>query len=131
MVIKLIYYMCESIIFRLLSSWMESCTVSLKIRYSDFSTEVVRQTFTEPILTVNDLYKHACQLFHKKHQKDRPVRLIGTGLMNLSAKGANIQSSLFESSSSRERRLEESILRINEKYPKAALKRGRLTNLDT
>jgi len=123
--------MCESIIFRLLSSGMESFTVSLKIRYSDFSTEVVRQTFAEPILTVNDLYKHACQLFHKKYQRGRPVRLIGTGLMNLATKGTNSQSSLFENSSSKERRLEESILRINEKYPKAALKRGRLTNLDT
>ena len=119
--------MCEALIFRLLSSGEQSATVSLKIRYSDFSTEVIRETFQNPVLTLNDFYRHVLNLFHRKYQKGRGIRLIGAGLMNLKTESPARQGDLFGEGNEKERRLEESILKINEKYPNAALRRGRAT----
>ena len=121
--------MCQTVMFRLLSSKEQSATVSLKIRYDDFSTEVTRETFPNPIRTLNDFFKHALSLFRRKYQKNRGVRLVGVGLMNLKAEKASIQNDLFnaesEMKSEKERRLEESILSINAKFPNAALRRSR------
>ena len=117
--------MCEAIMFRLLSSGGQSATVFIKIRYSDFSTEVIRETFQNPVFTLNDFYKHVLDLFHRKYQKGRGIRLIGAGLMNLQTESAARQGDLFGEGNEKERRLEESILKINEKHPGAALRRGR------
>ena len=116
---------CETLMFRLISSRVESATVSLKIRYSDFSTGNVQKTFHEPVLTLNDFYKHVLDLFHKKYQRGRGVRLIGAGLANLTEENHLRQGDLFDAKKEKERRLEESILKINEKYPEASLRRGR------
>jgi DNA polymerase-4 len=116
---------CETLIFRLISSRVESATVSLKIRYSDFSTGSVQKTFHEPVLTLNDFYRHVLDLFHKKYQRGRGVRLIGAGLANLTEENNLRQGGLFDAAKEKERRLEESILKINEKYPEASLRRGR------
>jgi len=119
---------CETLIFRLLAERTQSATVSLKIRYGDFSTEGIQETFRDPVLTLNDFYTRVLDLFHKKFQKGRGIRLIGAGFMNLeAAEGSVRQGDLFEQSSEKERRLEESILKINAKYPGAALRRSRST----
>jgi len=117
--------MCETLMFRLISSRVESATVSLKIRYSDFSTENVQKTFHDPVLTLNDFYKYVLDLFHKKYQRGRGVRLIGAGLANLTEESNLRQGDLFNAKKEKERHLEESILKINEKHPDAILRRGR------
>jgi len=116
---------CESLMFRLLSSKTQSATVSLKIRYSDFTTETVQETFRDPILTLNDFYKRIMDLFRRKYQKGRGVRLIGAGFMNIEKESNTRQGDLFDQDSEKERRLEESILKINEKHPNAAVHRSR------
>ena len=118
---------CETLIFRLLSGQVESATISLKIRYSDFSTDTFRETFQETVLTLNDFYRHVLDLFHRKYQKNRGIRLIGAGLINLNKSNSLHQGDLFSQEKDKERRLEESILKINEKHPGAALKRSRST----
>jgi DNA polymerase-4 len=128
---------CETLIFRLFASGTQCATVSLKIRYGDFTTELIRETFREPVLTLNDLYKHVLDLFHRKYRKGKGpgdclgIRLIGAGLLNLKENSAQ-QGDLFEKQNDKERRLEESILKINEalikaKNPGAVLRRGRST----
>jgi DNA polymerase-4 len=116
---------CETLMFRLISGRVESATVSLKIRYSDFSTANVQKTFHEPVLTLNDFYTHVLDLFQKKYQRGRGVRLIGAGLANLTEETNLRQGDLFNAEKEKERRLEEFILKINEKHPTATLRRGR------
>ena len=118
---------CENLIFRLMASKEQSSTVSLKIRYSDFSTESFRETFKEPIRTLNVFYGHVLNLFHRRYKKGNfmGVRLIGAGLMNLVNEDTLHQGDLFSEKTDKERRLEESILAINAKHPGAALHRGR------
>jgi DNA polymerase-4 len=118
---------CETLIFRLLSSQAESATISLKIRYSDFSTDTFRETFQEPVLTLNDFYRHVLDLFHRKYQRNRGLRLIGAGFINLNKGNSLHQGDLFSQEKDKERRLEEVILSINAKHPGAALRRSRST----
>ena len=116
---------CETLIFRLLSDRVQSATVSIKIRYSDFSTETMQETFSNPVLTLNDFYKRVLNLFRKKYQSGRGVRLIGAALMNLESGDKAQQKDFFDQANEKERRLEESIMKINEKHPGAAVHRSR------
>jgi DNA polymerase-4 len=117
---------CETLIFRLHSNQAESSTVSLKIRYGDFTTENIQKTFQDPVLTLNDFYRHVLDLFHKKHRKGLGIRLIGAGLINLTRENSAHQGDLFDQKKEKERRLEESILKINTKHP-GAVRRSRST----
>ena len=124
-----LFAICQSLMWRLLDCRWQSRTVSIKIRYEDFSTEGARETSANPVSTLNDLYERLSALFHKKYQKGRGVRLIGAGLMNLETGGLR-QGDLFDAGDEKERRLERAILEINKKFPDAALRRGRAC-LDT
>ena len=115
---------CQTLTWRLLNQSWKSRTVSVKIRYEDFSTEICRKTYSTPVSSMNDLYEKILSVFRGKYQKGRGIRLIGVGLMNLETGDAR-QADLFDAKSDRERLLEKSILEINQKFPKAALKRGR------
>jgi DNA polymerase-4 len=119
-----LFAICQTLIWRLLDYQWQSRTVSIKIRYEDFSTEGARETSPAAVSTLNDLYDRLLHLFHKKYQKGRGVRLIGAGLMNLETAGAQ-QGELFDSGNDKERQLEQTILAINQKFPGAALRRGR------
>jgi DNA polymerase-4 len=119
-----LFNICQTIIWRLLGSRLQSRTISVKIRYKDFSTEIVRETFAEPVSTLNALYDRVSALFRRKHRQGKGVRLIGAGLMNLESVSAH-QGELFNKDGEKERRLEEMILELNRKYPNAALRRGR------
>jgi DNA polymerase-4 len=121
---------CQTLMWRLLDCRWQSRTVMVKIRYVDFSTESARETFEKPVRTLNELYERILNLFYKKYRKGRGLRLLGAGLMNLETKSV-YQAELFDSTGNKapegkERRLEETILEINKKFPGAALRRGRL-----
>jgi len=119
-----LFDMCQTLIWRLLEGKWQSRTVSIKIRYDDFTTEGARETSPDHVKTLNDLYDRLLALFRRKYQKGRRVRLIGAALLNLED-GSVTQGSLFDDGVQDEQRLEKTILSINQKYPKAALRRAR------
>ncbi|MDR0720885.1 MAG: DNA polymerase IV [Treponema sp.] len=116
--------MCETLMWRLLDCRWQSRTVSIKIRYEDFSTEGAQESSENPVRDLNDLYERLLRLFRKKYRPGRAVRLIGAGLLNLENSSVR-QTGLFDEGGEKERRLEEAILEINKKFPDAALHRGR------
>ena len=120
-----LFDLCQTIMWRLLDSRRQSRTVSIKIRYDDFTTEGARESSPGHVATLNELYDRLLALFRKKYQKGRGVRLIGAGLMNLED-GSVTQGNLFDDGAEKERGLEQTILAINKKFPNAALRRGRL-----
>jgi DNA polymerase-4 len=120
-----LFDLCQTIMWRLLDSRRQSRTVSIKIRYDDFTTEGARESSPAHVATLNELYDRLLALFRKKYQKGRGVRLIGAGLMNLED-GSFTQGNLFDDGAEKERGLEQTILAINKKFPNAALRRGRL-----
>jgi DNA polymerase-4 len=125
-----LFDICQTIMFRLLSSAWQSRTVYIKIRYEDFTTISGRSTCTHPILTLNELYDRLLELFRKKYQAGRGVRLIGAGLGGLENRNIN-QEDLFDRINEKEARLEQSILAINKKFPEAALTRVRTLSAES
>jgi DNA polymerase-4 len=120
-----LFDICQTLMFRLLDDNRESRTVSIKIRYHDFSTQTAQESLPHPVNTINELFERLSALFRKKYQSGRGIRLIGAGLMNLEQKNSSPQADLFDSGNEKERNLEKYILEINKKFPGAALKKGR------
>jgi DNA polymerase-4 len=112
----------ETLMWRLLGEGRHARTVQVKIRYKDFSTELVQESSPDPVSSLNDLYARVLALFRKKYQNGRGLRLIGAALMNLE-EGPR-QRELF-GEGEKERRLEKAILDINRRFPNAALRRSR------
>jgi DNA polymerase-4 len=119
-----LFDLCQTLIWRLLDSQWQSRTVSIKIRYSDFTTEGARESSSNYITTLNDLYDRLIGLFRRKYQKGRGLRLLGAGLLNLESSSMR-QGDLFDDGKQKEQRLEKAILDINQKFPDAALRRAR------
>jgi DNA polymerase-4 len=119
-----LFDLCQTLMWRLLDSPWQSRTVSIKIRYEDFTTEGARESSPHHITTLNDLYDRLSGLFRKKYQKGRGVRLLGAGLLNLEHSSAH-QGDLFDTQTEKTQRLEKTILDINKKFPEAALRRAR------
>jgi DNA polymerase-4 len=115
----------EGLMWRMLEGRWQSRTVSLKLRYGDFSTETARETTETPAGTLNCLYDRLVALFRGKYQAGRGLRLIGAGLMNLERADLPRQAELFDGGNEKERALEKTILEINKKFPGAALRRSR------
>ncbi|MCL2601115.1 MAG: DNA polymerase IV, partial [Treponema sp.] len=121
---SVLFDLCESLIWRLMDGGWQSRTVSVKIRYGDFSTVGARESRSGCVATLNDLYDRLLGLFRGKYRQGMGVRLLGVGLMNLEH-GTEMQGELFGEGTEKEQRLEKTILDINRKFPDAALRRGR------
>ncbi|MDR1277911.1 MAG: DNA polymerase IV [Treponema sp.] len=126
-----LFAICQTIMFRLLDCQWQSRTVFIKIRYKDFTTTSAQESFGRPVSTINELFEHLSNLFHRKYHPGKGIRLIGAGLANLETGNAVRQGELFNSGSEKERDLEKYILEINKKFPGAALKKGRSWLTDT
>jgi DNA polymerase-4 len=113
----------ESLMWRLLGEGRYARTVQVKIRYGDFSTALIQESFSNPVGSLNDLYAKVLALFRKKYQNGRGLRLVGAGLMNL--EDGPRQRDLFDAGAEKERKLEKAILDINRRFPGAALRRSR------
>ena len=107
---------------RLRKKELAGTTVKLKIRWPDFTT-LTRQV-TLPNLTNNDseIANTALGLMHKIRKSSQPVRLIGVGVSGLGAPMRQLE--LWEAGSEKERKLQEVLDELQEKYGESAIKRG-------
>jgi DNA polymerase-4 len=62
---------------------LAACTVTLKVRYADFTTVTRSRTFTFPVHTTAPIAAAARDLLHKTDAPLRPVRLLGVTASNL------------------------------------------------
>ncbi|MDR0758724.1 MAG: DNA polymerase IV, partial [Treponema sp.] len=92
-----LFDICQTIMFRLLDCQWQSRTVFIKIRYNDFSTVSARESLPRPVSTINELFEQLSDLFRRKYQRGRGIRLIGAGLANLETEKAARQGELFDS----------------------------------
>lgn len=67
----------------LLSSFMTYRTVSIKLRYADFTTITRDITLRAPINSLEEIRKNTIELFRKAYNQKNPVRLLGVKLSNL------------------------------------------------
>ncbi|MFP4374394.1 MAG: DNA polymerase IV [Spirochaetaceae bacterium] len=118
--------LCHGVVFRLLRGGLVSRTVTLKLRFSDFTTTTVRRTLSEPVASTESLYRTALSMLEEKWDGAREIRLIGVGTAQVEGKDDARQGDLFEGRDDRRRRVEEAALDVNSRFGKLGLTRARL-----
>ncbi|MFA5513773.1 MAG: DNA polymerase IV [Sphaerochaetaceae bacterium] len=104
--------MCHEIMFRALEEDVNSLTVAIKIRLSDFSTTTVQSTGEKPISSAEEAYKIAKELLRKRWKEPNPVRLLGVGFHNVTDNRDSFQQELFDDPYKRKRELEKTVLSL-------------------
>lgn len=118
--------LCHSVIFRLLKENGFSRTVQVKIRYEDFTTVSIQQTFSQQLLTLDSLYNAAKELFERKYERGRGIRLIGIALENIENTSRPYQPSLFDDGSEKKQKVEKAILNLEKKHPEIKIHKARM-----
>ena len=115
-----------SIFFRLLKEQGYSRTAFVKIRYEDFSTVSIQQTFEKNISNLDFYYEILKELFEKKWEKNIGVRLIGVGLENIEKEDKPMQQELFDDATEKKQKVEKAILSMSQKHPELKVHKARM-----
>lgn len=118
----------EQLMRRLLKYNTTSKTVQLKIRYEDFSTVNIQETFETPVLCTDDFYTRIISLFNKKYEFGRGIRLLGVGVHNSVNINKINQPELFENKNVKKQKVEKAILQLENKHPEIKITKARIMN---
>src|SRR5512139_423703 len=100
-------------------------TVKLKIRWPDFTTLTRQTTLNDPTDLEEVIATTAIHLLHAVRKPNQPVRLIGVGVSGL---GAPVrQLGFWDTNLERERRLQEILDELQEKYGNHVIRRGNMS----
>lgn len=80
---------------RLRKAGVTGRTVTLKVRYADFSTVTRRRTLTRAVRAGDDLAAEAVALLDQTEVAERPIRLLGVGVSSLEDPAGPRQLELF------------------------------------
>ena len=103
-----------------------SKTVTLKLRYSDFTTTTVQKTLRHLVTSAEEVYTVACELLEKRWNGTAAIRLIGLGLSAMEESEAPEQNELFEDAFDRKKRVEEAIFKLQGKRPESRVLKASL-----
>ncbi len=103
--------MAESVMFRSLDEGEVGRTVTVKLRYGDFSTYTISSTPESGIYSSDDIYKIALTLL-KSRYNNLGVRLLGVTLGNLYKADKPEQGEFFKETEEKKRLLEKEILSL-------------------
>ena len=117
--------LCYEVRFRLLDEGWHTKTLHIKIRYEDFSTVSVQNTFQRPINSLDEMYEKICTLFKSKYDFNKGIRLLGVGAFNLEKGITSSAKELFDFGDEKQRKIEEAVLKVNKKNPKTEIKKAR------
>lgn len=117
--------LCHTIVFRMRREKKTSKTICIKIRYADFETVSMQKKFPSEITSIEDLFEKVKMLFEKKCEAHRAVRLLGISVENVSDETQSAQAELFETSKSKQSKVEKAIIELQEKHPKAKIHKAR------
>ena len=107
---------------RLRKNELAGTTVKLKIRWPDFTTPTRQVTLPSPTDQDDEIARTALGLLKKIRKPGQAVRLIGVGVSGLGQPMRQLE--LWESGSEKERKLQEVMDELKEKYGKDAINRG-------
>ncbi len=116
----------QDVFFRLLKEQLHSKTVHLKIRYEDFTTVSIQETQKTIFATSEALFEKARELFYKKYERGRGIRLLGAGVQNVEEGLGSGQMELFDLGQNKVQALERTIVSLKEQNPDILLKKARL-----
>ncbi|MDP7286335.1 MAG: DNA polymerase IV [Dehalococcoidales bacterium] len=102
--------------------------VTLKIRYTDFTTITRQQTLGRPSDTDQAIFDHGLKLLKKElSQEEQAVRLIGIKVSSLAEIGRQLD--MLDPSACRQEKLNTTIDRIRKKYGFTSIQTGRTLRL--
>ncbi len=114
----------ESVGSQLREGHWRARTVSLKLRFGDFTTISRGATLSRPVNSDDAIYDAAAALLTKARGADgRPVRLIGVGATNLV--GDSHQLSLVPAVAERQESISAAIDQMRKKYGRSSIQTGR------
>lgn len=100
-------------------------TVTVKIRYRDFTTITRSETMPEPTDVGAEIFAVARGLARTAIEPDRPIRLLGVGVGSLAAPGEPVQ--LTVGGDGRHRRLDEALDAVRDRFGSEVVGTGSLT----
>lgn len=118
--------LCSNCMFRMLSEEKNSKTICVKIRYEDFTTVTIQETFQHTIKSIEELFENAKNLFYQKYERGRGIRLLGIGFHNIQNGIDDPQGELFDFGEKKKQAIEKTILELKQKNPKIPIKKARL-----
>lgn len=118
--------LAHTVMFRLLRENLHSRTVVIKIRYDDFSTVSARQTYETDIITLDSFFEKVRDLFNRKFERTRGVRLLGVGFDNVHEEESTYQQDLFDDGQKKKQAVEKAILKIETKFPDLQVQKARV-----
>lgn len=110
------------------ASGLTGKTITLKVKYHDFSQGAKSVTLALPTHDDRLLYQQACRLLHKTKAGETPIRLLGLALSQLEDENAPRPRSLFPEAGGEERRqpLIRALDTINDKFGSRFIQPARL-----
>lgn len=113
------------VFFRLLKENCNGKTVQIKIRYEDFTTVTVSGTYPRSVSTSDDLFEKAVELFHKKYDYGRGIRLLGLAVQNLQAGTEEAQGELFDFGEKKKKAVEKALYSMQKKDSSLYVRKAR------
>ncbi len=102
---EILFDLSHQVFFRTLTEGIMGKTANIKIKYSDFTSVSSQKTFDHPIISAEQLFSSAWELFSQRWNQ-KPVRLIGVGMGSIENRNTPLQSELFETVYGRKHDLE-------------------------
>ncbi len=107
--------LCDKVGFRLREQHMLARTVTLKVRFSDFTTIVRNSTFPKPVYLSETIYREIYHLFETVDTAGRPIRLLGVGVAQLLS-GKELQADLFQESDDKAGRVTQAVDHLKTRF---------------
>lgn len=116
----------EQVGWELRKQKLKGCTVTIKVRYPDFTTVTRSHTLPFPTDQGIEIYQTALKLLSKTEALQKKVRLLGVGASNLLRQDDPEQLILFDSRRKQVQRSTQAMDRIWDKFGPEAIKRASL-----
>ncbi|HEY9595997.1 MAG TPA: DNA polymerase IV, partial [Spirochaetia bacterium] len=118
--------LCQEVMFRMIEEGWKSKTVALKLRFHDFTTVSAQKTLKHWVASADELHAIGRELLESRWSGKTPVRLVGIGFSNLSPAETPDQLELFSDGRSRQKKVEETVVRIRKKMGDGTLTKASL-----
>lgn len=120
---KTLRQLSDGVGWRLRRAGLTGKTISIKLRWTDFSTITRQLTLHHPVDQDSEIYQAARQLFEQAWVPGRKVRLIGVGVSGFETTGR--QLSLWEGEQDKQdRHLQSTLDELRERFGERIVKRG-------
>lgn len=112
---KVLLELSHHVMFRAMKENKKSKSISIKLRYSDFTSTTAQKTFSHYIHSAEEIYSQSIELLNSRWNGSSQIRLIGTGLLSLEDASKPEQNQLFENDFERKQKVEKAVFHLKNK----------------